>query len=372
MKERVLVRKAFDLAATVTECLDFLGQDFEGLRVWVKPNLLAAARPEQGVTTDPELVRQVVRQLRARGATQVLVSDNPGMTLSGSVAAFLAPTGVVEASEGCFRSPADNPIPMTLKSRFVTDVRVPGFIKDVDLILSLPVFKTHGLTVMTGAVKNMFGLVVGAQKSQLHATCPGIDGFSELLVDIYQSVPVPMLHIMDALRGTDGQNGPAGGRVLALGRLLASRSGVALDSVMTLMTGKQPSYVPMLSLAGARGIGPTRREDIEIIGDFEVIRGFRVPSARLGRMAGAASGVYRLLVRNPGVEKKNCTRCRECEKKCPVEAIELNPYPVIDRARCIRCYCCVEVCPEKAMRIPLLRQAIWRNILGRQPIGDSR
>ncbi len=365
MKERVLVRKVTDLAATVTECLDFLEHDFKGLRIWVKPNLLAAARPEQGVTTDPELVRQVVRQLKARGATQVLVSDNPGMSLSGSVAAYLAPTGVVEASEGCFRSPAENPIPMPLKSRFVTDVRVPGFIRDVDLILSLPVFKTHGLTLMTGAVKNMFGLVVGAQKSQLHATCPGIDGFSELLVDIYQAVPVPMLHIMDALRGMDGQNGPAGGRVLKLGRLLASRNGVALDSVMTLMTGKQPSYVPMLSLAGARGLGPTEREDIEIVGDFEVVRGFRVPSARLGRIAGAASGMYRLLVRNPGVVKHNCTRCRECEKKCPVEAIELNPYPTIDRAKCIRCYCCVEVCPEKAMRIPSLRQAMWRNLLRR-------
>jgi len=365
VKERVLVRKVTDLAASVTECLDFLEQDFKGLRVWVKPNMLAAARPEQGVTTDPELVRQVVRQIKARGAAQVWVSDNPGASLSGSVAAFLAPTGVVEASEGCFRSPADNPIPMALKSRFVPDVRVPGFIRDVDLILNLPVFKTHGLTVITGAVKNIFGLVVGAQKSQLHAACPGIDSFSELLVDIYQAVPVPMLHIMDALRGMDGQNGPAGGRVLKLGCLLASRNAVALDSVMTLMTGEQPGYIPMLGLAGARGLGPTKREDIEITGDFEVIRGFRMPSARLARMAGAASGVYRLLLRNPGVEKKTCTRCRECEKKCPVEAIEMNPYPRIDRAKCIRCYCCVEVCPEKAMRIPTLGQALRRNLFGR-------
>lgn len=365
MKERVLVRGVTDLATAVTECLDFLEQDFKGLRIWVKPNMLSAARPEQGVTTDPEVVRQVVRQLKARGASQVWVSDNPGMSLSGSVAAYLVPTGVVEASEGCFRSPAENPIPMPLKSRFVPDVRVPGFIKDADLILNLPVFKTHGLTIMTGAVKNIFGLVVGAQKSQLHATCPGMDEFSELVVDIYQAVPVPMLHIMDALRGMDGQNGPAGGRVLKLGRLLASRNAVALDSVMTLMTGKQPGHIPMLSLAGARVLGPTRREDIEITGDFEIIRGFRMPSVRLARMAGAASGVYRLLMRNPGVYKKNCTRCRECEKKCPVQAIELNPYPGIDRAKCIRCYCCVEVCPEKAMRIPTLGQTLWRNILGK-------
>ena len=121
MKERVLVRKVTDLARDVAEALDFLEQDFKGLRIWVKPNLLAAARPEQGVNTNPKLVRQVVRQLKTRGAAQVWVSDNPGMSLSGSVAAYLAPTGVVEASEGSFRSPADNPVPMPLKSRFVTE-----------------------------------------------------------------------------------------------------------------------------------------------------------------------------------------------------------------------------------------------------------
>lgn len=365
MKERVLVRKVTDLARDVTEALDFLEQDFKGLRIWVKPNLLSAARPEQGVNTNPELVRQAVRQLKARGAAQVWVSDNPGMSLSGSVAAFLAPTGVIEASEGCFRSPADNPVSMPLRSRFAPEVRVSGLMQEVDLLLNLPVFKTHGLTLMTGAVKNLFGVIVGAQKSRLHARCSGMEEFSELLVDIYQAVPRPVLHIMDALRGMDGLNGPASGRLLNIGRLLASRNPVALDSVMTMMAGKRPDCVPMLRIAGSRGLGPTEPADIEVSGDFEVIRGFRMPSASMGRFAGAASGVYRLLTRNPCVSRKDCTRCRKCAEKCPVPAIEMKPYPAIDRARCIRCFCCVEVCPEHAMLIPSLRRTIWRNIIGK-------
>jgi ferredoxin len=163
----------------------------------------------------------------------------------------------------------------------------------------------------------------------------------------------------------DGPNGPASGRLLNIGRLLAARNGVALDSVMTMMAGRRPDYVPTLRIAGERGLGPIEPDDIEVSGDFEVISGFRMPSAEMGRFTGSVGGVYRLLTRNPCVLRRNCTRCRMCAEKCPVQAIELNPCPTIDRTRCIRCFCCVEVCPERAMLIPSLRRTIWRNLLGR-------
>lgn len=40
---------------------------------------------------------------------------------------------------------------------------------DADLILNLPKFKTHGLTYITGAVKNLFGAIYGLQKSKMHS-----------------------------------------------------------------------------------------------------------------------------------------------------------------------------------------------------------
>ena len=47
-----------------------------GQKVLVKPNLLLDATPEQAITTHPELVRQVVRGLKAAGAI-VQVGDSP-------------------------------------------------------------------------------------------------------------------------------------------------------------------------------------------------------------------------------------------------------------------------------------------------------
>ena len=49
------------------------------------------------------------------------------------------------------------------------------------------------------------------------------------------------------------------------------------------------------------------------------------------------------------VDTKACIKCHSCEKRCPVKAIKLQPYPVIDKKKCIRCFCCIEVCPTHAL-----------------------
>ncbi|MEO0107630.1 MAG: DUF362 domain-containing protein [candidate division WOR-3 bacterium] len=340
------------LATCIADALDFLDYQFAGQRVWVKPNLLGPHPPERAVTTDPELVRLVVGELKKRGARSILVGDNPGGSLHGDLASFIAPTGVIEASAGCFANVGRESFELPLRSRFVSSIRASGVLREVDVLINLPVFKTHALTVLTGAIKNIFGVVVGGQKTALHALAPGCDDFSELLVDIYQGIPVPMLHIMDAIRGMDGRLGPSAGRALRINRILAARNGVALDAVMALMAGIEPDQFPMVRIARERGLGPSDASCIEIIGDFSRIAGFRLPRRVPKAAAGLTRAVYRLLVRQPSVNSARCTRCGQCQRSCPVRAIRLKPLPVVDARKCLLCYCCVETCPEQAMRIP--------------------
>lgn len=365
--ERVLVRKVVDLAAAVTEALDFLDCDFAGKRVWVKPNLLGPHPPEAGVTTDPELVRSIVRELKRRGVATVWVADNPAGRHAQRLADYLAPTGVVEASEGCFLDVAEHSTVLPLKSRFAQHLPVSSVAVETDIILNLPVFKTHALTVLTGAVKNLFGVIPGLQKAHLHTLVRNGKEFAELLVDIYQALPVPVFSVMDALRGMDGQNGPSGGRVLRLERILASRNPVALDSVMAMMAGLRPDRIPTNRIAAERNLGPARPEEIEVVGDFEVIPGFRLPSARLAESITGIAGAtfYRLIQRRPACDRKLCTRCRRCANNCPVHAIEMKPFPAIVRGKCITCYCCVEICPERAMVVPSPLRGLIQNITGR-------
>ncbi len=351
-RARVLVRKITDLNSAVREALDFLQFDFFGKRVWVKPNLLAPHPPEAGITTDPELVRHLVHELRRRGAAKIRVGDNPAGVHKTPMAEYLAPTGVVTASEGCFENISVNPITVKITSRFVSEIPVSAILNEVDVILNLPVFKTHGLTIITGAIKNMFGIIPGGHKTYLHTVVKNGEEFAELLVDIYQAVKKPVLNIMDGIRGMDGPNGPSGGRVLKLGILLSSANAVALDAVMTLLAGAHPRKIPTSRIAHQRGLGPIEPDGIEIVGEFQPIKGFVLPPVGLATVVTSVSRfVYPLLRRVPTLNQRRCRRCGDCVRNCPVKAIELAPYPKIDWRRCINCFCCAEICPVHAITI---------------------
>ncbi|MBM3315258.1 DUF362 domain-containing protein, partial [candidate division WOR-3 bacterium] len=240
------------------------------------------------------------------------------------------------------------------------------FATAADVLLNLPVLKTHALTLLTGSIKNLFGIVTGTQKARLHVHAPGAAQFAELLVDIFQAVPVPVLTIMDAILGMDGQSGPGAGRTLRIGRLITGRSAVAVDTVMAAMAGARPGDIPFLRHAGSRGLGPTDPAAIDVVGDFAPVRGFRLPSAALAAHAGGiASVAYHFIQRRPVLDRRLCTRCQRCVSSCPVGAITAAPFPRIDRHRCITCYCCAETCPAKALSVPGLLRGVVQYFTGR-------
>lgn len=48
------------------------------------------------------------------------------------------------------------------------------------------------------------------------------------------------------------------------------------------------------------------------------------------------------------VSESLCTQCGACASLCPVEAIELDPYPKFG-SNCVLCFNCVKKCPEEAI-----------------------
>ena len=53
---------------------------FPGMRVLLKPNLLAGRKPEQAVTTHPALIQAVADWLRERGVEEITLADSPGLS----------------------------------------------------------------------------------------------------------------------------------------------------------------------------------------------------------------------------------------------------------------------------------------------------
>ena len=115
---------------------------------------------------------------------------------------------------------------------------------DVDKIINVPKLKTHGMTVYSGAVKNMFGIIPGSYKGEYHLRFEDVDDFADLLVDLCLFAK-PVLTVMDAVVGMEGY-GPTNGRPRTVGLIISSPDPYALDVVAAEVIGLKGRQVPTI------------------------------------------------------------------------------------------------------------------------------
>jgi len=99
-------------------------------------------------------------------------------------------------------------------------VSVSRAVLEADIVINLPKFKTDGLTVVTGAIKNCYGYLPGAQKAGLHKAAGSPERFHEMIVDVFR-LRIPDLSLMDAIVGMEG-NGPASKELRDIGMILGA------------------------------------------------------------------------------------------------------------------------------------------------------
>lgn len=339
-----------------------------GDRVLVKPNLLASRPPENAVTTHPSVVRAALRAVQEAGGEPILGDSPGGRNTPANYASLLRRTGLAPVLEECGVEPVffDDPtVELSSPSgRVYRRFRVAKAVADADAIVSLSKFKTHQLTLMTGAVKNCFGHIPGVAKAEYHlSTGQDPSRFAALLLDLYLARP-PTLSIMDAVVGMEG-NGPSNGTAREVGLLLAAPHAPDLDFAAALLMGFDPLEIPTIAEAAERGLGPRSGAELEVFGvPVEEARlDFGRPSAHaFSRLpAPLVAAAARLFSARPRVIADRCRRCGACVENCPPGAIDLGDgLPHIRAADCIRCYCCQELCPADAIAIdrPLVRRLI--------------
>lgn len=335
-----------------------------GQSVLVKPNLLTDRLPAEAVTTHPEVVRGVIRLLKDAGA-RPWVADSPCNV--AALPAVWEKTGVAAVCRA-----EDVPL-VNLEQAGSVRIEESGVAftiakpaLEAEAIVNLSKVKTHVLTGLTGAVKNLYGTVPGFQKTVLHKLYPRRDEFADLLVSVYGRVK-PALSIADGVVGMEG-NGPSGGTPVALGFLAASTDAVALDTVVAGLLGMKIEDVSYLEAARRRGIGETDLGRIRLLGDPPAAvapRRFRlpdtIPTRHIPRWLSRPVGA--LVWHRPAFGAR-CVYCGKCVRACPAGALtqERGQRPVLAADKCIECCCCHEVCPEKAVEMrasPLLRFAAF-------------
>jgi uncharacterized protein (DUF362 family)/Pyruvate/2-oxoacid:ferredoxin oxidoreductase delta subunit len=340
-----------------------------GERIGLKPNLLLGSDPDQAVVTHPAVLAAVALEVKEAGATPIVV-ESPGAGIIPSpkmLARQFAKAGYQEAAALYGFTIAVEPewdwVPFP-DGRAFKKVEIVRSAMQVDGFINLPKFKTHAWMILTGATKNLFGLIPGLTKVGYHGKFPKQELFAEMLLDV-ATLMRPRLNIMDAIVAMEGRGPGTGGKPRKLGLILAGTDTVSMDGVCCGIAGFDPHAVPVLVEARRRGLWDGKAAGLPVIGPQVAdlaLRDFQPPSkgvASSGLELPFIGGVGRAFLRSgfsprPRPQVGPCTICGSCEQACPGQAISMDKrahVARVDDEKCIRCYCCHEVCPNAAIEL---------------------
>ncbi|MGA2403932.1 MAG: DUF362 domain-containing protein, partial [Syntrophobacteraceae bacterium] len=335
----------------VDRAFDLFPLEIKDRKVLIKPNVLRISEAKEAIVTHPAVLRAVVDKVETLAPASIVVGDNPGVVSYGANEESFRKTGLMEAAGAYYRNIGTDSLNVSFNPDFMPMVTVSRIVLEADIIISLPKFKTHGLTVITGAIKNSYGYLPGAQKAVLHKAAGSPERFHEMIVDVFR-LRVPDLFLVDAVVGMEG-NGPASPELREIGLVLASDNAVALDAVIAKMMGCDPGRLRFLRRAKELGLGDYDIKGIEVIGELKEIPDFKLPplggEANIHNEAIQTMILSRTVLR-PRADPDACTGCGTCVSQCPVSALCMGErVPDVDADICITCFCCQEICPEKAI-----------------------
>ena len=345
----------------------FGASELKGKRVLLKPNLSGYFHPEKGVTTHPLFVKVVAESFLSFGC-EVWIGDS-SIDVFRDIEKLYEITGMRELADKLnvtlvnFEQGGAEILPNSLEGT----IAIARVVREADIIVNLPKMKTHALTYISGAIKNLWGCQPGRVKVRAHREYPNIEDFVRVIVDVSLAVR-PWYTLMDAIEGMEG-DGPTAGKTRSVGLVLASSNLLALDMVASYIMGFKPLAIPLIKEAVRRGLGPSKIEDIEIMGatlDDVKISGFAHPSTFRHSMEKGMmrflSPLQKLLDVRPKIDEEICIACKKCEEGCPAKAVNISSdRKNIDYGRCIKCFCCHEICPQGAIK---LEKTLIKRLIG--------
>jgi len=352
---RVMIHPATyqDVSQAVKRAFELFPLDVRSKKVLIKPNVLRASQPEESITTHPSVLRAVVEQVEMMGPASIIVGDNPGVFSYGANEEAFIKTGLMEAAKGYYQNIGNDAVKVDFNPDFMPTISVSRIILESEFIISVPRFKTHGLTIVSGGIKNSYGFLPGAQKARLHKAAGNPERFNEMVAEVFR-IRVPDFFVLDGIVAMEG-NGPASPDLRKINLILAADNAVALDSVIARMMGCDPGRLRFLQKAKELGLGDYDLKKIEIIGNMKAIPDFKLPP--LGGEAVHGNKTIEELfnskvILRPSIDQESCTSCSTCVNQCPVSALTMGDrFPIVDTNRCITCFCCQEICPSKSITL---------------------
>lgn len=247
---------------SILDALDWKEIVFPGAKVSIKLNL-ASIYPEtlKASNTDIRIVRAVCKIILERTNNITLV-ESDGMRFSAEEAFEINGIYALAEELGVTVFNLSKDVQIFHCHPLLEDFGLPRFlIENTDVFITLPVLKTHALTVFTGALKNQWGCIPRRDRILLHKHV-------HELIPILNKILKPRIAIMDGIWGMEGR-GPTSGKPRYMGVILGSRFPASLDATAIRLIGLDPYRVRHVVLSAGEDLGPIAENEIYLEGNFE-------------------------------------------------------------------------------------------------------
>ena len=329
-----------------------------GDRVLVKVNMgcSGARLPEQRYTTHPALAEAIIDALLDCGA---IVSFGDDVARAGKYTeGIYKSTGMADVAKRTGASLIDfvaaGAREVTGRLLYPRSYLITNAYFEADVVINIANCRSHVGIAMSGAIKNMFGCVIGLRKQHIHNVFLGdAREFGRAIADIYSVIPADF-SFLDLTSVSDGES------IHRVGLILASTDAVALDAVAAHSIGYEDLPIWVTHYAGKFGVGCDDIGQISIRGiDLDEVEKphlkrppvSSVKASTYDRITAAVNNTF--LRPRPVIAAAECTGCGECIERCPVDCIEVFPGNTyrINRRDCVDCGCCLKVCDVQAVKL---------------------
>jgi uncharacterized protein (DUF362 family)/Pyruvate/2-oxoacid:ferredoxin oxidoreductase delta subunit len=355
--------------ASIKKSIDYLGgMSFfikPGDKVLLKVNLLMKRKPDKATTTHPTLAQALAELVTEAGGFPI-IGDSPGgyhFYNKKTLESVYESCGMKEAAGKSNAELNYNTEVIDVsypEGKIMKSIKTIKPVLEVDKIINIPKIKTHMMTVYSGAVKNLFGIIPGSFKAEYHLRFEDTNDFADLLVDICEFAK-PTLTVMDAVIGMEGY-GPTNGSPKKVGLIIAGSNPYELDVIAAKIIGLEPKVIPTVKKSMERGLCSGNLQDINVLGEqieSVYISDFKIPTRKLSfnfynllLPKFISKRLNRFMKAKPCFNHKACKGCGVCVKSCPPKAIVMKDgKPIVDLDKCIRCFCCHELCDYDAVDI---------------------
>lgn len=324
-------------------------------KVLIKVNAVSNMKQDLGYTTNPSFLKALIQVLK-EFPVKIYVGDNPPFK---DLKQVLKGNGMYKVIIDENVELIDNIPSTTIKtSRPIkfSEFNVSKNFVEADIMINVPKLKTHSLSYLSCAEKNLFGLIYGLQKANWHVKASDPHSFGCLINDLYIATKEcfkenHLIHLCDAITCLEGDGPTTGGTTKHIGAIICSTSAISLDQIALKVASLDASKSFITSIALENKLEDTSFYKIELIGNsidefkdnflkepLKPLRSIKILEKQF---------IKNILLEHPIIDYNKCLKCGSCVKICPPHTMKMTKsgeIPHLNPKKCIRCWCCSEVC----------------------------